>query len=100
MATRKEEIRRERKVIQQRVSWLREDDELSGDDDENSRKEEKNAKLARLKDLEAKELGRKLERVTAEGGLSAISEEGTFPPNHEDIFLESLAHTFHSSRQS
>lgn len=100
MATRKEEIRRERKVIQQRVSRLREDDELSGDDDENSRKEEKNAKLARLKDLEAKELGRKLEWVTAEGGLSAISEEGTFPPNREDIFLESLAHTFHSSRQS
>ncbi|KIM64022.1 hypothetical protein SCLCIDRAFT_1213853 [Scleroderma citrinum Foug A] len=75
LATRKEEIRRERKVIQQRVSRLREGDELSGDDDENSRKEEKNAELARLKDLKAKELGRKLERVTAEGGLSAISEE-------------------------
>jgi len=101
LAVRKEEIRRERKAIQQRVSRLREGDELTGDDhEESSRKEEENAEVARLRNLKAKELGRKLERVTAEGGLSAISQEGTFPPNHGDIFFESLMHTFHSTCQS
>lgn len=87
MATRKEEIRRERKEIQQRVSQLSEDESSGGDEEPKSKKDKKSAELTRLKDLKAKEIRRKLERVTAEGGLRGIPEEGKFdiPPHDEHI---------------
>ncbi|KAI6131261.1 KRI1-like family C-terminal-domain-containing protein [Pisolithus croceorrhizus] len=73
IAARKEEIRRERDEIEKRVAHELAEEPENGKENANeerkSKQEEKKVELARLKDLQAKELRRKLERISAEGGL-------------------------------
>ncbi|KAI6046421.1 KRI1-like family-domain-containing protein [Pisolithus marmoratus] len=79
IAARKEEIRRERGEIEKRLALelaVESDDrEENVQERKKSKQEEKKAELARLKDLQAKDLRRKLERVSAEGGLKGTVKE-------------------------
>ncbi|KAI5986902.1 KRI1-like family C-terminal-domain-containing protein [Pisolithus albus] len=73
IAERKEEIRRERDEIKKRIEHELaegpEDQKENAMEEKKSKQEERKVELARLKDLQAKELRRKLERISAEGGL-------------------------------
>lgn len=79
ITARKEEIRRERDGIEKRLAH--ELAEEPGHEEENIgeqkklKQEGKKGELARLKDLQTKDLLRKLERVSAEGGLKGVDKE-------------------------
>ncbi|KAI6029388.1 Krr1-domain-containing protein [Pisolithus microcarpus] len=72
-AEKKGEIRRERDEIEKRIAHELaeepEDQRENAMEEKKSKQEERKVELARLKDLQAKELRRKLERISAEGGL-------------------------------
>ncbi|KAF9219815.1 hypothetical protein BS17DRAFT_821454 [Gyrodon lividus] len=84
LEARREEVRRERSLAEAAVAEEGERDAAieslldvneDGSDKKKSKKQQKKEELARLKALKARELLRKLEMVSAEGGLGDIGEE-------------------------
>jgi hypothetical protein len=87
LEARREEVRRERTLIEAAVAEEDEGDAATesvledngdGSGKKKSKKQQKKEELARLKALKGQELRRKLEMVSAEGGLGRIGEEGQF----------------------
>lgn len=76
---RREEIRRERALVEAAVAGKDEDAlaiEIDTSDKKKSKRQQRKEELARLKALKAKELRRKLEMVSSEGGLGGMGDEG------------------------
>lgn len=72
---RRAEIRRERALVEAAVAEEPPDDEDTTGK-KKSKKQQRKEELARLKALKANELRRKLEKVSSEGGLGGVNDEG------------------------
>lgn len=75
LEARREEIRRERALVEAAVAEEYLDHEDTSNEKQSKKKQRKEER-ARLKALKASELRRKLEKVSSEGGLGSIGDEG------------------------
>lgn len=88
LGARREEIRKERALVETAVAQEVGDGLAIGEntsDKKKSKKQQRKEELARLRALEANELRRKLEMVSSEGGLGGVGDEG----KHHDRYSPS-----------